>query len=178
MDDSERAAKLRAAGVPEHLITQVEPERIFEELAEQSVEDVPVTPAPVLVVDESTDVWAQAFAQAIQKRDRDSALAWCDEFGKARFDAQKLSKQQAFAQGMDLAGKSQHNRDLWNDVQTRVGRLKTEVRKHFKEQPGYVREAIRNSRTRDVKRFISDNESDPVVRAFMDLLQQSQEGGE
>lgn len=63
---------------------------------------------------------------------KDRAMVLVDEHVQRVFDAHKLSKVQAAAQGLDEAAKKKHNADLWNAVQTLRGQVKKVVRDGFK----------------------------------------------
>lgn len=60
--------------------------------------------------------------------DRDMALSLGDEFAQGVFDANKVSKVQAAARGIES---SSHNKALWTSVQNLRTAIKAAIRKHY-----------------------------------------------
>ena len=157
----ERAHLLAAVGAPPEAVEQA------------AQEEQPERPKPArkkAKAKESTTSLEQdveAVVRSIVERagaDRNAALDMCDEHAQAVFDANKVSKLQAAARGIES---STHNKALWTSVQTLRSTLKTGVRKHYQTTiAAKVRKtsaAAQDTRDEQFEAFIA---SDALAVAF------------
>lgn len=141
LNEAEREHLLKMAGVPGHQATALAdtPGLVIAEQPDAS--DLVYDAAG----DAGTDV--DSLVQVILAKahgDRGVALRLCEELARQEFDRIKLSKVQAAAAGLDAAGKTAHNRNAWAHCQKLAERLKTAVRRDFREHGGFVAAKIRS----------------------------------
>lgn len=96
--------------------------------------------------------------------DRDMALTLSDDFAQGVFDANKVSKVQAAARGIEA---SSHNKALWTSVQNLRTALKKAVRDHYKGTiAAKVRKTSAQASTKDDEQFQMFVQSDAIMTAF------------
>ena len=96
--------------------------------------------------------------------DRDMALSLGDEFAQGVFDANKVSKVQAAARGIES---SSHNKALWTSVQNLRTALKKAIRDHYKNTiAAKVRKTSADAEDKRDAQFEAFIASDAIMTAF------------
>jgi hypothetical protein len=176
LNTAEREALLKAAGIKtadvQALTAQEEIAQFADAVAGVVTDwENEVVEATGKTVDVSTVV-AEILKRA--KGDKDTALKLCDAQAKAEFDRIKLSKFDAARLGLDLAGKTEHNKNAWTRCQKIGEELKAAVRKQFRDTGGFVTAKIASSKTRkgnpELDAFLLKHGDNEQVREMAKLL--------
>lgn len=156
LNTAERAALLKAAGIK---ATDVQTLTAQDEVIEASTKTVDVL-----------TVVAEILKRA--KGDKEAALKLCDGQAKAEFDRIKLSKFDAAKLGLDLDGKTEHNRNAWSRCQKVGEELKAAVRKQFRDNGGFVNAKITKARKHnpELDAFLLKHGDNEQVREMAKLL--------
>lgn len=178
----ERAKLLAMAGVPAEVVSELTIDTTKRKrrtsTVREGVLDGVVSPSmaaeqatiQVVVPEGATVDELAASILARCKGNKSEALALADATVKAEFDTVKLSKFDAASRGLDLEGKTEHNRNAWAHAQSRGESIKAVIRKNFRENNGFIAAKIAKAKRPDLDAFMAEHGDSPIVRELYALL--------
>lgn len=109
---------------------------------------------------------------------KDAAIAAVRKHRVDEFDRLKLSKLQAAAQGLTVEQKSEHNSNLHAELGRVEQSMLTLVRKHFRENGGFVKAKVTRTTARpqsnpELDAFLLQNQDNEVLRTYLALQTQA-----